>query len=291
MSTSKFFLSIILFIAAINISAQQLKLIELHPDYNHDKYNTQPKDILRQFRAYTVSFDGSDDDNGDGVADYWRIPEWVSYEMKAMDDPGKGPKRPSKWITDKDLYEQGICANDDSYKYSSDFRKEHPNWYARGHMCMKLIAWRLGENADWNTHTMLNACPQREHNNAGIWLDMEYKTIDWADKYGQIWVICGPVITDKTPSSYIGEEEKGELPVAVPDAFFKIVVREEGGQTDPLVMAFIYPQDTERKDKDHLKYAVSVNEIERKTGLDFFTDLPKDVEARIEAVVVSEMWE
>ena len=72
--------------------------------------------------------------------------------------------------------------HDNSYKHSG---------FSRGHMCMKHIAWRLGANADWNTHTTINASPQIQKFNAGIWLDMENKTKDYVDKYGKIWVICG----------------------------------------------------------------------------------------------------
>ncbi len=272
------------------LHAQQLKPIELDATYEHDKYNTQPKDVVRTFRAYTVSFDGSDDDNGDGQADYWRVPEWVSYEIKAMIDPEKGPKRPSKWMTDKELHGEGVCATDAAYNYSQEFRKTHPNWYARGHMCMKLIAWRHGANADWNTHTLLNACPQREHNNAGIWLDMEKKTIAWANEFGSVWVICGPVFTDQTPSSFIGEPEKGELMVAVPDAFFKVVVREGPTAEHPEVLAFIYPQDTQRKDTDHGKYLVSVDEVEERTGLDLFTNLSPEGQQKIEGSIAKGIW-
>ncbi len=73
-------LSLLILLAYGAVQAQQLKPIELDASYDHDKYNTQPKDIVREFRAYTVSFDGRDDDNGDGKSDYWRVPEWVSYD-------------------------------------------------------------------------------------------------------------------------------------------------------------------------------------------------------------------
>jgi hypothetical protein len=53
------------------VFAYDLKPVILNPDYNHDRFNTQPKDIARFFRAYTASFDGADDNNNDGTADKW----------------------------------------------------------------------------------------------------------------------------------------------------------------------------------------------------------------------------
>ena len=121
-------------------------------------------DLERKFRAYTVSFDSADD--GDGQADRWAIPHWVAYEIKEFLGtlPG-GPNRPSPWLSEQGLVNQQIQAEDASYHFSQVFRNANPNHpqlgYDRGHLCMKQHAWRLGANADWNTHTTLNAVPQR----------------------------------------------------------------------------------------------------------------------------------
>ena len=63
------------------------------------------------------------------------------------------------WFTDNGLKNQGFAPTDDTYKYLKAFRKAHPNWYVRGHLCMKLHAARISPEAEWNTHTMLNAVP------------------------------------------------------------------------------------------------------------------------------------
>ena len=275
--------------AVYGVKRPGLKPVILDPTYHHDRFNTQPKDLVFLFRAYMTSFDSNDDNNGDGTGDNWGIPEWVSYEIRRCPDPGKGPKRPN-WMTDDLLNRLGIAPTDDSYNYSKEFRDQNPNWYDRGHMCMKQIAWRLGADADWNTHTLLNACPQRTEFNGGIWHDMEILTGKWADKYGVIWVICGPIVNNMTPSSYIGESEKKEMPVAVPDAFFKIVIKESKDIERPDILAFIYPHDTPKKDKNHKRYLVSVDEIETRTGLDFLTILPDDIEAQLESKKAKSLW-
>ena len=64
-------------------------------------------------------------------------------------------------MTEKALFEQGVAASDASYHFAKAWREAYPDspqlGYDRGHMCMKHHAWRLGANADWNTHTLLNA--------------------------------------------------------------------------------------------------------------------------------------
>jgi len=155
---------------------------------------------------------------------------------------------------------------------------------------MKQHAWRLGGNADWNTHTVLNACPQKSKLNQGIWLDLEKKTAEWADEFGEVWVIDGPIIFNKKPSKWLGQE--GEVPVAIPDAFFKIVVRAADGHLQ--ILAFIYPQQgiayKKKGDYDHTPYLTSVDIIEALTGLDFFPTISDETQAEIERVIQIRLW-
>ncbi len=186
---------VLVLISAIEVIATNYRPIVLDPNYDHDRWGTSPQDIVGEFRAYTVSFDSKDDDVAMGVS------EWVAHEIKPHPQSlGGGPSSPSPWITDSD---EGLAPTDESYKSSK---------YDRGHMCQKYIAWRLGTDADWNTHTTLNACPQSPAFNRGIWLDLENLTAQWADTSGaSVWVICGPVFKEDMAIEWIGDP--GEIRV------------------------------------------------------------------------------
>lgn len=311
------------------------KPIVLDEDYHHDRWVTKPVDIKRQFRAYVVSFDSEDDNDGDGVSDRWGIPEWVAYEIKKQDKSvkGKSAARPRDWITDQQLYKKKLCPNDSSYHFSMEYRKKNPNCdmldYDRGHMCMKQIASRLGKDADWNSHSLLNACPQHKILNQGIWKELEQYTMTWADKYGSVWVICGPILKDRKVTKWLGESK--EIKVAIPDAFFKIVIAEgqdvpRPTETDdtltvagsgttittttisttsqpadtvtgiyhrPRVLAFMFPQEDPRYKKKPLDvkpFLTSVDEIEEQTGLDFLTCLADEIEESVEAEKAKTLW-
>ncbi len=291
----RFAILIILVLLPAIAFAAKFKPIELHPSYNHDKYGTQPRDIFMEFRAYITSFDSEDDDNADGKPDKWGIPHWVAYEIKKFEGTlGKGPDRPSSWITDKELAKKKIAPKDGTYKYSRAFRSNHPNWYDRGHLCMKQHAWRLGPNADWNTHTVLNAIPQRHNFNAGIWLDMEGKTAAWADEFGAVWIIAGPIFNNFKPRKWLGEKLKGEMLIGIPDAVFKIVIKDSGNPNRPDVLAFIYPQKGphhKKKPFNHEDYLTNVDRIEDLTNLNFFTPLSDTDQAAIEGVTQTGLWE
>ncbi len=208
---------------------------------------------------------------------------------------GKGPKRPSSWITEIDLFNQGIAPKDGSYHFSEEWRAANSDspqlGYDRGHMCMKQHAWRLGKNADRNTHTVLNACPQKAKLNQGIWLNLEDKTAEWADEFGSVWIMTGPIVFNNKPSKWLGQT--GEVLIAIPDAFFKIVVKEVGDY--PQALAFIYPQEGVAYRRsggyDHVPYLTSVDIIEALTRLDFFPNLPDEIEQEIECIVQIKLWD
>ncbi len=249
--------------------------IALSDEYNHDKWNTMPKDQFRTFTAFVTSFDGKDDSDGDGDSDEkdcFGQPEWVAYEIRKAQTVPK-IKRPSRWYTDKTLFKDGVAPDDKTYKHSG---------YDRGHLCMKHIASRLGKTADKETHTMLNACPQIHRFNAGIWLDLEKKTAEWADQYGKVWVICGPIWENKAERKYIGDEDEKKIPV--PDKFFKIVAYELNNKLK--VKSWLFPhQEIKKVDGKYQlsRYLTSVDKIESESQLDFFTSLEDTLENQIEA--------
>ena len=243
----------------------------LPPQYDHKRFAPEPVDIWREFDAFVVSFDSKDDDDGDGIPDLRRIPEWVAQEIRRFEGECINTRRrPSRWTTDRDLYASGVAPNDASYSGSG---------FDRGHMAAKLLAARISLDADRRTHTVLNAVPQFRRFNQQIWRDLENHTGAWAQAYGRIWVVQGPVFYSETGpenARWIGDEDKGERPVAVPDALFKIVVRDSNSPGAVESLAFLYPQlgpryYAQRSAFEHERFLTTIAEIENLTGLDFPT--------------------
>ncbi len=256
------------------------KPIVIPPGYEHDKWVTLPADHIFEFGAFTASFDGTDDNNGDGSSDLWGVPEWVAYEIKGNQPLDKLPRRP-RWMTDQNLYNQGIAPNDYSYGVSgtSDMREVKTDYrYVRGHMCPKATAERISSDAAYNTHTMINACPQLQWQNNGIWKELEIRCTNWADTYGQIWVVCGPVFFGKNPAVWLGQN--GEKQAAVPDAFYKIVIRKDGNWFETL--AFLIPNVIPKDKKEPGDFITTIDRIESLTGLDFLTSVEDYAENAIE---------
>ena len=89
------------------------------------------------------------------------------------------------------------------------------------------------------------------------------RTSSWAKEYGDIYIVCGPIF-------YKGKHKTiGSNKVAVPDAFFKVVLCMQG---TPKAIGFVYKNVEGNRPKD--SYVNTVDEVERITGFDFFPALP-----------------
>jgi DNA/RNA endonuclease G (NUC1) len=247
--------------------------ILLNENYNHNKFGVTPSDVLYKFAAYTSSFDSDDDNNQDGESDLWCVPEWVAYEIHPKPDSMPSYNRP-KWFTDDKLYAERKAPNDDTYKVSGTHEikvVKTNNRFVRGHMCPKATADRLGKNAGYNTHTMLNAVPQLQWQNNGVWKFLEKDCNNWADKYEKVWVICGPAYFKKSPAMWLGQA--GNVQAAIPDAIFKIVIRENKDHENGLeVLAFLFPNIIKSDRKKVYEFFTSISIIEQATGLVFLTN-------------------
>lgn len=91
--------------------------------------------------------------------------------------------------------------------------------------------------------------------------------------------VVGVRLNDKNPSMWLGQD--GETQAAIPDALFKVVIKQNGSGVEAL--AFLIPNILRESEKDPGKYLVSVDRIESLTGLDFLTALPVDVQAKVES--------
>ena len=127
---------------------------------------------------------------------------------------------------------------------------------------------------------MSNICPQRHALNAGVWKQLEHRiATNYAGRFGEVWVLAGPV--------FGARPEKLRRRVAVPEAFYMIVVDESGGRVR--AEAFLFPQET-GADARMDDYLASIDAIEQRTGLDFLAELPDETESALEARRVERAW-
>jgi DNA/RNA endonuclease G (NUC1) len=154
----------------------------------------------------------------------------------------------------------------------------------RGHMvpnnamkCQGTIP--QGQTAQIESFSVANIVPQMAKSNSPSWSALESACFDWAKELTQVWLIVGPVYHDRANPTYIKRiSNNSEQVTPSPDELFYVVIGKRNGRT--AAIGFLMPHDPTKI--DFKAHAVSVDEIERKTGLNFMPDLPAgadDIEA------------
>lgn len=265
-------------------------------EHDHIRFAPRPFELVQEFEAFVASFDGPDDDDGDGHADLRATPQWVAYELIGLTPNARGAYVEPDISIDRDWYRSAEFAFiydavdrtrrleiDDSYTGVGTI-------WNRGHLAMADHAQRISAIASCNTNTYWNAVPQAADLNQGPWLHLENYTAALANAYGRVWIIAGPIYDRDQQVLTIGDT--GEVPVAVPHALFKVVVLEIDGVVFTLTFIFDQPYTADAAGipqplantswircsraraaqhiYDHRPNLSSVAEIERRTGLTFF---------------------
>jgi endonuclease G len=203
-----------------------------------------------------------------GYCEAHRNPAWVSFSISSI-TVGSTAKRPAKFLPDT----------------RTTSRVAHEAFtgsgYDRGHMAPNYaLGTRYGHEAQRETFLMSNIIPQSPDLNRIWWRLLEEKEAnDFAMRLERVWVLTGPV--------FAGAVKKLPSGVSIPSACYRIILDEENGQ--PRVLAFLAPQ-TVTGHEPLAQFLTSVREIERQTGLDFYPELPKDVQDRVEAVNAQRLW-
>ncbi|MGC1516286.1 MAG: DNA/RNA non-specific endonuclease, partial [Maribacter sp.] len=187
--------------------------------------------------------------------------EWVAHVLDKSHLTYKDRKRPY-FIEDPFVSSK-----------SADWKNYKGSGYDRGHL-VPAGDRRFSENAYNETFYTSNISPQDRAFNGGIWNDLEQQTRRWAKKYGTLYVFTGGVL--KKGLKEIGEEE-----VDVPENFYKIIARKRGNELG--VIAFMIPNAQQVKELS--TFRVSVDVVEKETGIDFFAQLPVKEQESFEKTV------
>ena len=211
--------------------------------------------IIKEYEGFTVSFNPEN-----------KTPNYVAWILDGRETEGTVSRSNQFW-TDNEL--EG-CPDTRDYSRSG---------YDRGHMCPSGEQ-KWSEDAMNSCFVMANICPQNHDLNTGAWKTLEDKERIWAKRDSSIVIIAGPIY-EKSDRETIGYSE-----VRVPSAFFKVLL---APYENPIrAIGFVYPNM--RCDGNMASYAVSVDDVEKLTGLDFFSVLPDNIEDEIESIVSFRDW-
>lgn len=214
----------------------------------------EPKSVGKIIKHTYYSFAYSEDNEQANWVYYELTPELINGTQSRTDDFRADP-----------LVSTGSASLED-YKGSG---------YDRGHLC-PAGDMRLNKTAMSETFYLSNMSPQLPGFNRGIWSTMEDQVREWALKYNKLYVVTGPIFKDNI--GVIGEDK-----VTVPGYYYKVLF--DGSNK---MIGFILPNASSSKSLD--QFVVTVDEIEKQTGIDFFPELNDQLENQLEESINISNW-
>lgn len=214
-----------------------------------------------------------------------RAQRWTAYQMYAGNSAKNWNRNywyQTEWGGDPFQVDPTIPA-----AYRSTLDQYRGSGYNRGHICAS--ADRLcSKDANEQTFYLSNMQPQVYGFNAGVWEHMEELVRTWNrnDFRDTLYVVKGGTI-DRA-DQILRTTSKGLL---VPKYFFMAVLCKNNnpGQYGYKAMAF-WAEHTANDDTKLRNYMISVDELEARTGIDFFCNLPDYIENVVEANITPSVW-
>ena len=135
------------------------------------------------------------------------------------------------------------------------------------------------------TFYVTNSVPQIQDNfNGGVWVNLE-NALQTIAKSEEIYIVTGVAFNKvgetKTVKYTTAKDDTKQVPV--PNYFYKVVLKvEKSGNTVTSASTVGFWFEHRTYTDSYTNYAVSVDQIEQWTGMDFFVNLPDAVEATAE---------
>ena len=192
--------------------------------------------------------------------------KWIAYEL-TKEETNSLFERTDKFLVDP-LVSTGTAEN-------SDYAK---SGYDKGHLAPAA-------DMGWSALTMKesfyfsNMSPQLPGFNRGVWKRLEELMRSWAIDNKAIYIVTGPLLSKGLPAI-------GSNGVSIPNYYYKVVL----DYTQPEIHAIGFVLPNASSSASLSTFAVSIDEVERQTGIDFFPALPDDQETKLEKEVCQTCW-
>jgi len=152
--------------------------------------------------------------------------------------------------------------------------------YDRGHLAPSAD-FRWSQTALSESYFYSNMSPQRPEFNREAWADLESFLRGYVFRFpeSQLYVVTGPILTDDLP-----KVERSPNGVSIPEYYFKVALDLQNRRGIGFVLPHqkvTYPLET---------FAMPIDEVERRTGLDFFSALPAGQQTALEGSFEAPVW-
>ncbi len=231
-------------------------------------------------RDYVLSYDAT-----------LRTTAWAAYRLQREDLAAS--------LTRKDCFRRDPRLKASEASLCADYVEP---LYDQGHMVPNGDMSR-NLRAMLNTFPMSNMAPQHCAFNRGTWQILESLVRDWTKRTGGLYVISGSVFDrdgngrrDPDDAAVRMESSNGEVRVAVPSHYFKVIA-EETAPGVIVAISFVPPHTPEKiakgasAQRQYLaEHLASILTIEALSGLRFFPELPQDQAIALKQGKAGGLW-
>jgi DNA/RNA endonuclease G, NUC1 len=198
------------------------------------------------------------------------VSSWVAYPLY-KDNIGSGSR-----TADSAFPMDPLLPRDKQAVLASGFKDGGAGKFDRGHQIASAdrLDWRVNIETFFST----NMTPQLNGLNAEGWATLEIKVRDWARKSDTLYVVTGCSVAGSNKYALDNDGKK----VTVPTGYYKALLRldREKNYTALGIWMDHAANSATSITKDMV---MSIDELEKKVGVDFFVNLPSDVQKAVEA--------
>ena len=179
--------------------------------------------------------------------------------------------------------------------------------FSRGHLCPSADRQCTVEQ-NKQTFYLTNMQPQWQKHNGGLWKNLEDLVRNFATDDSKtnahcdtLYIVKAATITDKVTINDVEEDgiyadrcvggEGYDHELIVPKYFYMALLHyNKATDTYHAIAFWTLHQDANDTNKNYGDYAITIDELEKRTGIDFFCNLPDEVEKAVEAEIDLNVW-
>ena len=190
---------------------------------------------------------------------------------------------------------------------SSTLEDYRNSGFSRGHLCPSADR-QCTVDQNKQTFFLTNMQPQWQEHNGGLWKNLEDLVRNFATDDSKtdahcdtLYIVKAATITDKVTINDTEEDgiyadrciggDGHTHELIVPKYFYMALLHyNKATDTYHAIAFWTLHEKAADKNKNYGDYAITIDELEKRTGIDFFCNLPDDVEKQVEAEVDLGFW-
>lgn len=240
---------------------------------------------------------------GDSVINYCleydtqkRHSRWVAFRFDPVTRLKNVGRSSEPFIDDPDLpirYQIGYNGFGNQYRDLNGQLQTLPSrQFDRGHLCASADRY-LSREANEQTFYMTNMSPQMSNFNSPYWSSFEGyvqsrgRDASFADT---LYVVKGGTIADDQILGYVSRPNGSS--VAIPQYYFMALLKCKNNTYSALAFWMEHRDygNIELTNAQMAERIISIDQLEQNTGIDFFHNLPDNVESVVESIVTPSAW-